>query len=85
MSNIFEGLEEALSKAHQSPRLVNNLFQLDNGLWRCNMREGDKFFAFCDKARPADAVLGALTQLTWSPGRKNPTQVPDIEIEELEL
>ena len=60
---------DLLDEVEEREMLVNNLFQLDNGTWRCSLRSKRKmvdgkshFFAMAEADTPEGALKGALEQ-----------------------
>lgn len=60
---------------------INNLFENDDGTWRCNVRrsvgEKEEYFDFVDAATAQEALLRMLAHL-----RTNPTGVPQYKYRE---
>lgn len=50
--------------------LLNNLFQLSSGSWRCNLRTLESAFDFFDGPTPSAAILGAIEK---TKGPSSPT------------
>jgi len=68
-------LEELLEEVKDRGLLVNNLFQLDDGSWQCNLRKVDGVqwvcCAFALEPTPHAAILEALSK---------PLDFPAIEV-----
>lgn len=63
-------LSELVAELHHSGLLLNNLFQLDSGMWRASVRRlnDQRAFSFYDHPNPGAAVKGAIAQATYSRG-----------------
>lgn len=53
-------IEQLLSEVQSSGLLVNNLFQLDDGGWRCSLRDESGGYGFGDGEDAAAAIRSAL-------------------------
>jgi len=53
-------LDELLAEITHAKLRVSNLFQLDDGTWRCNLRNSTLAFSFYDHPNPTAAVRGAI-------------------------
>lgn len=56
-------IEALLAEAAADGWLVNNLYQLDSGRWRCNFRRADYFTAFATADTADGAIRDALNLL----------------------
>lgn len=56
-------IESLLAEAAADGWLVNNLYQLDSGHWRCNFRRADFFTNFATAETCVDAIRDALDLL----------------------
>lgn len=55
--------DSLLAEAAECGYLVNNLYQLDSGTWRCNLRRGDNFTDVATATTACGALHEALNLL----------------------
>jgi predicted RNase H-like HicB family nuclease len=53
-------VEALIKEVHAQQLRVNNIFELDNGRWRANLRRERDCFSFGDGDTPAEALRAAL-------------------------
>lgn len=72
-------LEDLVAEISAAGLLLNNLFQLNSGLWRASLRNKASInFHFYDGRSPTEAVRGAIRASTpgsGMPARKNEARV----------
>lgn len=56
-------IESLLAEADADGWLVNNLYQTDSGLWRCNFRRANHYTNFAEAESADDALRFALDLL----------------------
>lgn len=69
-------LEQAFDSVKAAGLLFNNLFQLDNGMWRCNLRSSTDWFAFGEGVTPSLAIAAA-TKKNVSISKKTGSNLAD--------
>lgn len=72
-------IESLLAEAAETGWLINNLYQLDTGEWRCNFRRDDFFTDFATEATCAGALSAALDLLDTATYHKPPPMEGSID------
>ena len=65
-------MEEIIKKINANGYHINNLFQLDPGYWRCNLRDNESecFFNFAEGKTPKEALVKALAKTEEKPVKR---------------
>ena len=65
-------MEATIKKINANGYRINNLFQLDPGYWRCNLRDtkSECFFDFAKGETAKEALINALAKTKEGPLKK---------------
>ena len=72
-------MEDIIKQINTRGFQINNLFQIGDNYWRCNVRDSSGgFFAFANAPTAKDALAGALEKTKEGPTNKKVEDFSDI-------